>query len=259
MRRIAFLTAVGVMLFAGIAYAVTNTMNYTATVKKGAGKPSAKKPVPIKYTGTLTVDTNPPGQEPDVAPTTTVYFAKNLKQNAKLFPSCTQAQIEDGTNTFPAKCKSATVGTGTATALAGNPGDAPGVTETLNVAAINGPKGKIIWLAVHSTPDAPVALPNRVIPGTLAAASSPYGYTVRFDIPADLQNQLGLSIALSKFSVTISNRTITKKTHGVKQKFSYLMMVAPCVGGKMPTKAITIFKAQDGTQTPVTSESTASC
>src|SRR5204863_9851946 len=114
--------------------------------------------------------------------------------------------IEDGTNTFPAKCKSATVGTGSAVALAGNPGDAPGVTETLDVAAINGPAGKTIWLAVHSTPDAPVALPNRVIPGALRPSSGAFGYTVEFDIPEDLQNQLGLSIALSKFSVTISNK-----------------------------------------------------
>jgi hypothetical protein len=255
-RRIAFLTLAAVLAFAGIAWAVENTVDYTVTIKKASSKkPSAKQPVPVQYTADLTVDTNPPGLQPNVAPTTTVYLAKNLKQNAKYFPSCPASKLEDGTNTFPAACGKAKVGSGTAQALAGSPGEQPGVTEALEVAAYNGPGGKTLNLVVHSTPDAPVALPNRVIPGTLKGGKGAFGYSVEFNIPADLQNQLGLDIALSKFHVVFPSKTITKKIKNKKSKLSYLMLTAPCAGGSMPTEATVQFKDA----TPVTSSKTASC
>ena len=40
---------VAVFAFAGIAWAVTDAMTYTVTVKPGKGKPSAKTPVPMVY------------------------------------------------------------------------------------------------------------------------------------------------------------------------------------------------------------------
>jgi hypothetical protein len=235
-------------------------VTYTATIKKGAGKPSAKKPVPIAYTGTLVIGTDPPGQQPDIAPITTVYFAKSIKQNAKLFPSCTQTQI-DGQAEFPAACRKAVVGGGTATAYAGSPGSdiSNSVKEDLTVKAVNGAGGKQLLLIVSSGPSAPVAISNRVIPGTLKGGKGPFGYSVEFVIPDDLQQQLGLSIAAAYFNVTIKPTTITKKVKGKKQKISYLMLSAPCAGGAMPVEGITQLKDSSGAMTSVTSDSTAKC
>ena len=102
MRRIAFLTAVAVFAFAGIAWAVTDAMTYTVTVKPGKGKPSAKTPVPMVYSVDFEAMSNPPGQQPDTSPITTVYLWKGIKQFAKYYPSCTQTQI-DGKADFPAR------------------------------------------------------------------------------------------------------------------------------------------------------------
>ena len=49
---------------AAIAYAVTDTVTYTASGSH-KGKPSKAKPAYLTYIGTLHVDTNPPGSQPD--------------------------------------------------------------------------------------------------------------------------------------------------------------------------------------------------
>jgi len=259
-RRLVLLSAVAVLAFAGVAYAVANTLTYTGTGSH-KGTPSVKKPANYTYTGTLNIDTEPPGQQPDIAPTTRVFFAKQIKNNAALFPSCKQAEI-DGMATIPAKCTKAIVGKGAATAYAGQPGAprANSVKEDLTVKAINGPKGKKLFLVVSSTPTAPVQILNRVIPGTVVRASGPFGFSVRFDIPENLQTQLGLSISLTYFQVKISGTPRTFTVKGKKVKVSYLQ-VTSCPGGKLPVKAIAKFKdsANGGTLTPVTSASRGKC
>jgi hypothetical protein len=188
-----------------------------------------------------------------------VYFAKPFKLNAAYFPSCASADI-DGLPTFPAKCNAAIVGTGTATALAGSPGAPAGnsVKEDLTVKAVNGPKGKLLYLVLTSNPGAPVAINNRVVPGTVQKQSGTFAYLVRFDIPADLQQQLGLSISLTDFLVKISGTPKTVKVKGKKTKLAYLQLTA--CKGSLPVKAIAQFKdASTGAVTPVTSESTAKC
>lgn len=259
MRRLVLMTAIAVMAFAGVAYAVANTMNYTATTK-AKGKPSKKKPAPLTYVGTLKIDTNPAGQQPDVGPATTVFFAKPIVNNSKYFPFCTKAEI-DGQPSIPAKCTKAITGTGTATAYAGHPGQprASSVKEDLNVKVINGaPVGKMLFLVVSSQPGAPVPLANRVIPGTVTKASGAFGFAVRFDIPQDLQTNLGLSISLTDFAVTIPGKPTSVKVKGKTQKLSYLALNA-CPGGHLPVKAITDFRDSGGTVTPVTSTSSAAC
>jgi hypothetical protein len=214
----------------------------------------------VGYNTTLHIDTNPAGQQPDTAPVTSIYFPKQIKQNSALLPGCTQADI-DGKPTMPAKCNKGKVGTGTATALAGTPGDpaANSVQENLDVVFINGSNHKQILLVLNSQPGAPVAITNRVVPGDLAKASGAFAYTVNFKIPADLQNQLGLSISLTDFKVVITNKSFTVKVKGVTKKVGFLQLIAPCPGGKVPIKAIAHFKDVNGVQTDVTNESTAKC
>jgi hypothetical protein len=237
-----------------VAYAVTDTLTYSAKLSF-KGKPTTKKPVNLKYTGTLHIDTDPPGQQPETAPVTSVYFAKGIKNNAKYFPFCNRGEI-DGVPSFPAKCNKAKVGTGTAIALAGSPGNpsAQSVREDLNVTAVNGPSGKNLYLVLNSKPGAPVAIQNRVVPGTVQKASSPFGFLVRFTIPEDLQNQLGLSISLTDFNVVISN-TAKKVKIG---KVSYLQLTS--CKGTAPVKAIAAFKdSNTGSPKNVQSQSKAKC
>jgi hypothetical protein len=134
-RRIALLAVVvGALAAAATAWAVTNTVSYTVTLKKAtSGKPTAKKPVRVAYNAKLKIDTDPAGQQPDTAPVTSIYFPKQIRQNSKLLPGCSVADI-DGKPSMPAKCSKGKVGTGTASALAGSPGSpaSNSVKEDLN-------------------------------------------------------------------------------------------------------------------------------
>jgi hypothetical protein len=260
-RRIALLAAMALLATAATAWAVTNTVSYTVTLKKASSaKPSAKKPVNVAYNALLHIDSDPSGSQPDTAPVTSIYFPKQIKQNAKLLPGCALSDI-DGKSEMSAKCKKGIVGKGTATALAGSPGSpaANSVKEDLNVLFVNNPNGKQVLLVLNSQPGAPVAIANRVVPGDLGPASAPFGYKVDFKIPEDLQNQLGLSIALTDFKVSITNKTFTVKVKGKSVKTGYLQLVGACPGGKLPIRAIGHFKDANGVTTDVTNDSTAKC
>jgi hypothetical protein len=255
-RRIALLAVVvGVLAAAATAWAVTNTINYTVTLKKGTGKPTAKKPVPVAYNAVLKIDTDPAGSQPDTAPVTSIYFPKQIKQNSKLLPSCSQSDI-DGKAAMPAKCKKAIVGSGTASALAGSPGSpaSNSVKEDLNVTFVNNKKKQVL-LVLNSQPTAPVAITNRVVPGDLAGGTGNFGYRVDFKIPEDLQNQLGLSIALTDFNVKITGKAFKVKVKGKTKKVGYLELTG-C--GTLPIRAIAHFKdSSTGSTTDVTDDSTA--
>jgi hypothetical protein len=257
-RRLVLLTAIAAMAITGVAYAVTNTVTYTSKLSF-KGKPTTTKPVNVAYTGILHVDTDPPGSQPDTAPSTSVYYAKGFKNNAKYFPFCSASEI-DGQPTLPAKCKKAIVGTGTASSLAGSPGSTgSSIRENLTVTAINGTKGKVIYLVLNSTPDAPVAIQNRVVPGTVLRASGAFAFIIRFDVPADLQEQLGLRIALTDFNVKISATPRKVKVGKVFKKIAYLQLTS--CKGSLPVKAIAQFKdsANGDSIKPVTSTSSAKC
>jgi hypothetical protein len=246
-----------------VALAVANTMSYTAKVSY-KGKPTPKKPANMKYTGTLDIETNPPGQQPDIGPKTEVHFDKLIKNNAAHFPSCTQGEVDGKADPLPAKCQKAIVGKGTAEAYAGTPGNpkASSVHECLNVKAINGPKGKLLMLAVTAItcPDGTqpaVALSNRVIPGTVLKGSGPFKFVVRFDIPESLQTQLGLAISLTHFEVIIDGKPRTFKIGGESVTESYLQLTG--CKDHLTVKAITTFKDSTGKLTPVTSNSKSKC
>jgi hypothetical protein len=258
-RRLVVLTVLALMAFTAVAYAVESTVTYTAKMTH-KGTPSAKKPANASYQGILHIDTDPQGQQPEGAPVTSVYFAKGIKNNAKYFPFCNKTEI-DGQPTFPKKCVKAKVGSGTASALAGSPGSpsANSAKEDLTVTAVNGPKGKSIYLVLNSTPTAPVAIQNRVVPGTVVKSSGPFAFLVRFTIPADLQEQLGLTVSLTDFNVKISGTARKVKVGRVFKKISYLQLTS--CKGSLPVKAISQFKDVDnnGQLKSVTSESKGKC
>src|SRR4051812_9051843 len=118
MRRLVLLTAVGVMAITAIAYAVTNTITYNTKLSHTGGTPSTANPKNLSYEGIVHIDTDPSGQQPEVAPRTSVYYSKAIVNNAKYFPFCNRSEV-DGKASIPQKCRQAIVGSGTAKALAG--------------------------------------------------------------------------------------------------------------------------------------------
>lgn len=225
---------------AAVAYAATNTVTYTSKLSPAHPKPKKGKPVNVGYEGILDVSNG--GNQPDTGTNTVIYFPKQLITNAKKFPSCTQADI-DGKPAVPAKCKAAVVGTGVATSLAGIPGQAPGLTEQLNVTAYNGSKGKFLLLNLNTKPGQLVPITNRVIPGKFGKGGGAFGYTLDFAVPPNLQNVGGLQVALSHFDVKIS----AKKTVKVKGKKISFLQLGSCPKSKtMPTKTIEQFDNSAG-------------
>jgi hypothetical protein len=249
----------GVALWAGTsaAFAATNTVTYTVAAALSAA-PSPSSPANLGYHWTQHLDTTPAGQQPDLSPSHTIFFASALKSNGRYFPSCSQAMV-DGMSAMPADCQKAIVGTGTATVYAGSPGAprANSVKEDLTVRLINGPAGTSVLMVVSSAPGAPVGLTNRVVPGTVVAASEPYGFGIRFEIPGDLQMQLGLTLTFTDFDVTISG-TPRKITSGSMRRSASYLQATYCAG-QLPVQDTVAFKAASGAQTTVTADGTVPC
>lgn len=253
MRRLFVLLIVGALacaVAATTAFALTNnTVKYQVKLKK-KGKPSKAKPAPLSYEGILDAGTAD-GNQPNVAPTTKLYFPKQFVQNFKAFPGCNPKAI-DGQATVPASCKKAVVGKGSATASGGSPGAPinPATSESLTVTAYNGLKGKQLLLVVNG--QSPLAITNRVIVGTIGKGGGPFGYTITFAVPADLQFQLGLQVALTHFDVTVSPKTATAKVHGKKKKVPYLGLTACPKNHTLPLKATVNFDGDGAPGSPGT-------
>ena len=257
MRRIALaLVVVGALVAAATAWAaVTNTVSYKVTLKP-TGKGTKKKPAALMYKAVLHIDTDPPGQQPDTSSHTTIQFPTLIKQNAKLLPKCSQADI-DGKPTVPAKCKAAQVGTGTASALAGSPGQdkSQSIKEDLSVKLYNGGPTRVLLVLNASSP---VQIQNAVVPGVLGPGAAGYGYSVDFQVPANLQNNTGLWVALTDFNVTIQPANKVVKVKGKNTKVSYLQLTGSCSG--LTSKATAYFIDDQGADAGnVTNEQPSTC
>lgn len=261
MRRFILLVLGAVLaLTAGVAYAaVTETYQYTASGSH-KGTPSKTKPANFKYTSTIKVDTDPAGQQPETLAQTAVFFDKGIKTNGPWWPFCNKTEI-DGKASLPAKCNKAVVGTGTTIAYAGTPGSpkSGSVREDLILKAINGPRGKSLYIVVTSAPNAPVAISNRVVPGVVKKSSGPYGFVVRWTIPDDLQEQLGLKISLTDLKLSVP-ATVRKIKVGKTYKKASFLQLTSCKGKKMAVKSEAKFKDADtGALKALTSVSGGKC
>jgi hypothetical protein len=248
LRKAIFGVVIGALVFAAAAWASqqNNSVTYSSTVKY-KGKPTSKKPKNVLYTGILDVSA-PDGTQPNTAPLTEVFFAKQLKNNAKKFPGCPQSQI-DGKSSISSKCKKAQIGDGTANAMVGQPGSSSSIPQNLTVLAFNGVKGKQIMLALTG---GALGGTYRVIPGPIKKLSGKFGYKVNFKVPKELQNILGSQIALTHFNVKIK----TKKQVKIKgKKASYLQITSCPKSKKLPTKAIVHFNDDAGNPSSTTKTS----
>lgn len=230
MRRIAALAVLALLLMTGTASAATNTLSFDIAMQMSE-TPSTNKPAPLAYKLMQDVGTNPPGQQPDSAGQFTFYFDKNIASNGRYFPGCTRAQV-DGQPEIPDACKPAIVGSGVATVYAGSPGTpiSNSVREDLTVTVLNGsPAGDEWLLYLRSGAGAPVYL-RRVIPGTVIplseAYTDKYSFAVQFDVPLDLQSQLGLSIAMTKLVLNIPSYMHAVQFEGSYYSASFLVIKA---------------------------------
>jgi hypothetical protein len=255
--RLALLTCALLCTTATGALAANNTVGYTVSLALSA-VPSPAQPANLGYHWSQHLDTTPPGMQPDTSPSQTIYFASPVESNGRYFPSCTRAAI-DGMTALSAECQNAIVGTGTATIYAGQPGSslANSVAEKLAVKLINGPAGSSLWMVVSSQPGAPVQITNRVLPGTIAAASDPYAFGIRFDVPDDLQHQLGLSLTVTDVDVTISGTPRQITSGAASASLSYLQ--ATRCEGALPFQDTVVFKSTTGNQTTVSADGNAAC
>jgi hypothetical protein len=257
MRRIFVMCAAALLVCAvaaTTAWALTNnTVKYQAKLSK-KGKPSKRHPARLGYEGILDVGTTD-GSQPNVAPDTTIYYARQIVQNAKYFPKCNPASNQtnpnglDGATTVPKSCKKAVIGKGTATAYPGSPGGplgaGLGLKEDLKVTAYNGLHGKQILLALNGS--SPQIITNRVIIGTIGKGKGrKFSYSVNFHVPDNLQVQAGFQIALTHFDVKISKKAIKAKVHHKRKKLSYLGLTSCPKNHKLPVET-TVHLSQDGT------------
>ena len=227
---------------ATVAFAANNSVTYDSKLTPAHPKPKSGKPANVGYEGILDVKTTD-GTQPDSAPTTVIFFPKQLQNNAKKFPSPCKATDIDGKSSIPSKCKPALVGSGDATSFAGVPGQAPALTEQLSVVAYNAAKGKQLLLVLNQKPGEAVPIVNRVIIGTVGSASGQFGYKVTFKVPTDLQNVGGLQVALTHFDVKIS-KSKTTKVKG--KKITYLQLKSCPSSKKLPTKTTVNFDNSAG-------------
>jgi hypothetical protein len=246
MRKLAILLGAGAAFFAlaALAFAsVQPTVSYTSPLKQKS-KPKKGKPANLTYTGILDIK-NSDGTQPATAPTTKLYFAKQILNNAKRFPSCKVSDI-DGKSSIPSKCRKAFVGGGTAASQIGStPGTKAAITQNLNVKAYNGNKGRQILLVLNSS--FPVSVQNRVIPGTIGRGANGFGSSVTFRVPPELQSNQGLQIALTHFNVVFpASKTVKVKRHGRTQKVSYLQLSSCPKSKKLPVKALVTFNQDNG-------------
>lgn len=257
-------TRIGLLTAAAISFALalpsaslagTNTVAFSGKLAM-ASMPTATAPANTGFEWAHHITTSPAGNQPDTAESFTVLFPAPIVSNARDYPACAASSV-DGQQRLSAECQNAMVGSGTATMYAGSPGSplSNSVREDLNVTVLNGaPAGSALLLVVNSAPAAPVAITNRVIAGTVAPADG-YAFGVRFVVPADLQQQLGLSLTITDLDVTISGTPRPITAGATTAGISYLQ-ISSCSAPAAARQATSFRMA--GSSTPVTQNSDAS-
>lgn len=162
------------------------------------------------------------GNTPSNNTSIVVRFNKGFKENGKLFPSC---KIDPNAIT---KCpKSTQVGTGTAeAALPGSGGAAPTFV----------PAKLIVYNGKPFVGSAPTVIFTALLNGKPATeldftakqqASGPYGLAfTSIQFPSSGPAPFGIT----KFSVTIPDRTVTRKVHGKSIKVHLIEVPTKCSG-----------------------------
>ena len=138
------------------------------------------------------------------------------------------------------------MGSGTATASAGQPGKPSLGSEPLTVTVYNAAHGKQVFLVLNGS--APIPVHNRLVTGVVSKATGPYGYKVHFHIPPS-QSTLsgGFTSVLTKLDVTIGK---TKRRAG--HKIGYVELAACPKTHALASKAVVTFSTGESKSVPAT-------
>jgi hypothetical protein len=233
LRRIILIaTAVGVLVAAGAAYAVTQINTYTATVKftsKAAG--TAKKPVPVGYT--LDIAASGTGGNRTAILTDLKTKIYGLAVDQKDFPTCSLNAIANAKNDTICP-KGALVASGYIHAEVGSPTDFTAAAAPCDPAldVWNSGPGKLTYFFVDN------AAHNCKALGLVTGSTGPYPSTVKTQgkflvsdtpIPSFVGRPLGLA-----GSLLLEHLVFTHQSKKVKGKTVHSLVSVACQGKKRP-------------------------
>jgi hypothetical protein len=227
-KFIALIAAVGVLSGAGVALA-----GQAATNEKGdfialnvavspplAGTAKAPRGVGVSLDSFLGNRVN--GNAPSTIESVVVRFSKGFKWNGLRFPGC-----EINPTDFTVCPKSTQVGTGTAEASIAGAGGAPPTFVPARVVVYNGKpyqtKAPTLIFIAYLNGDPAAELDFRV----RQQARGPYGLAFE---GIDFPSTTPAPFTLTKFSVTIPDRTVTRRVRAKSVRFHLLEAPTTCRG-----------------------------
>jgi hypothetical protein len=226
---IALIAAVGVLSGAGVALGGQGATNEkgefialdVAVSPPVAGTAKAPRGVGVSFDSFTGNRIN--GNTPSTNNSIVVRFSKGFKENGLRFPGCKINPTD-----FTVCPKSTQVGTGTAEASIAGVGGAPPAFVPARLTAYNGkPYGQskaptlIFTATLNGIPSAELDFRVQQQP------KGPYGL-VADDI--EFPSSTPALFSLTKFSVTIPDRTVTRRIRGKKVKFHLLEAPTTCRG-----------------------------
>ena len=226
-KFIALIAAVGVLSGAGVALAgqgATNEQGDFIALDVAASPPvagTAKAPRGVGVSLDSFLGNRINGNTPSTNDSVVVRFSKGFKQNGLRFPGCTINPTD-----FSVCPKSTQVGTGTAEASIAGANGAPPTFVPASVVVYNGKPYQtkaptLIFIAsLNGQPAAELDFRVEQQP------TGPYGLAFDdIDFPSTTPP---LPFTLTKFSVSIPDRTVTRRVRGKKVKFHLLEAPTTC-------------------------------
>ncbi len=177
-------------------------VNQSIIVKTTGKKGKVAKPTTIKLDVTTKTSAKDEKKNGTFATRSAViHFDKNLRFNAKKFPTCTEQTVVNAPATCPV---GSFVGSGFAKAIIGE-GQIP---ANPTIKAYNAKGGKIILRLLKAENEVDS---SGVLTGTLKTDTGKYANRLVVPIPEKLQTQFGLKITLTTFNTVIKAQKVKKR------------------------------------------------
>lgn len=194
MRKSGLIAATVAASFSVTAIAQAIDVDQAIIIKTTGKKGTKAKPTTLKLSTTTKTSAKDPAQNGTYATKSAViHFDKNLKFNAKSFPTCTESTVVNTPADCPAK---SLVGKGYAKAVIG----AGQIKANPTIKAYNAAGGKLILRLLKAEGEVDS---SGVLTGTLKKDTGKFGQKLVVPIPEKLQNQFGLAITLTEFNTVI--------------------------------------------------------
>ena len=217
------------LVYAGVASALTNTVDFKANVVPYKLS-TKKKKVGLRLDVDFTIkNAAPEGGKPAALNNVVIQFPAGAIANPKAFPTCDSTALE---KSGPSACSKAQIGTGTAIADASPL--LPVVDAELRV--YNGkPKGGVPQITFWAS--AKLVSVVLVFSGPLTKESGKYSYKLDLAIPHIPTLPGNPDAAVAEVHVKVqkkTTKTVKKKGKRVKQTINYIDSPSKCTTGGFP-------------------------